>query len=171
MSKLRMRQFKVQVETSEEGQDSPYFVFFSGNVVNKSFSLTALRQSHWDNEASSGDTFKPNTAVVPNYDGNTMVLCALMEEDVNADVVSGTGAFNKVKEDMQKWWEGFGSPLGISRDEAAKKMMPLFRESLEKRTTNDEFVDCHSVHIPTSGEHDIPYKGAGGTYIVRFDVV
>lgn len=170
MPDLRMLKFTVHAETTEAGQDSPYFVFFYGNVVDKKFNVTSLRQPHWDNEANSGDTFKPNTIVVPNYDANTFVMCALMEEDDNADLVSGHGAFKNVKDWMKASWDTWASALGIDRDKPAGELMKAFRSALTKHKTDDDFIDCHTVHIPPSGKHDIAFKGSGGKYVVTFDV-
>ncbi len=173
MATLRLLEFKADEETDEVGSDSPYFVFFIGKASSPNTAqLVRIRQPHWDNEVDSGDLYKPNTNVAGGVDANTLVLCALMEEDDNADIVTGNGPFKKIRTDMRTLLEAFGAGGSSSLSQVASNLIPEFRKSLNKHVTNDDVVDVE--HIPTNinlKQHgSFAFKGDGGKYRVWFEM-
>lgn len=174
MATLRLLEFQCVEETDEVGDDSPYFVFFIGKGNNpEAAQLVRVRQSHWDNNVSSGNVFQPNTNVSGSVDSNTLVLCALMEEDVDADIATGNGAFTKIQNDMRAVLKSFAASGSPSLSQLASNLIPEFRKSLDARTTNDDIVDVK--HLPTNinlKQHgSFAFKGDGGHYKVWFEMV
>jgi hypothetical protein len=174
MATLRMLEFKCDEETDEVGDDSPYFVFFIGKGTNADEAqLVRIRQPHWDNDVASGDLLKPYTNVAGGIDSNTLVLCALMEEDDNADIVTGNGPFKKIRNDMRTFLKAFAAGGSSSVSQIASKLIPEFRRSLNKHVTNDDLVDVE--HLPTNinlKQHgSFSFNGDGGKYRVWFEMV
>jgi hypothetical protein len=136
MATLRLLEFKADEETDEVGSDSPYFVFFIGKPNSPDTAqLVRIRQPHWDNEVDSGDLYKPNTNVAGGVDANTLVLCALMEEDDNADIVTGNGPFKKIRKDVRTFFKAFAAGGSSPLSQIASKLVLEFRKSLNKHVT------------------------------------
>jgi hypothetical protein len=173
MATLRLNEFKCYEETNENDDDSPYFVFFIGKSNNPDAAqLVRIRQPHWDNDVAAGDLLRPYTNVSGGIDSNTLVLCALMEEDDNADIVTGNGPFKKIRRDMRIEFEA-AAALGSSSGQIASHLIPQFRKALNKYVTNDDLVDVE--HIPTNinlKQHgSFSFEGDGGRYKAWFEMV
>ena len=172
MASLILSDFKC-VEATDDGflsDDSPYFVFFIGKGNNPDAAkLVRIRQPHWDNDVGTGDVYHPN-ATVASVDANTLVLCGLMEEDNNADIVTGNGAFKNIRKDMitaLKAYAGGGStPVG----QLATALLLEFAKALNTYSTNDDVVKV--IHVPTNinlEQHgSFKMDGEGGQYKVWF---
>jgi hypothetical protein len=170
MGTLILKDFQCIEETNEIGSDSPYFVFFIGKGSDPGdATLVTIRQSRWDERVDAGNVFHPNAAV-SNVDGNTLVLCALMEEDLNTDITSGTGAFRKVRDHMRALLTAQAAGGSMSVAQLAEQLIPEFRREIDSHRTNDDLIDV--IHVPTNidlrqhGAFDM--EGHGGRYLVWF---
>ncbi len=148
MATLTLTDFKCIEETNEIGSDSPYFVFFIGKGSDPAAAkLVRIRQSQWDNEVEEGNVFHPN-ATVASVDGNTLVLCALMEEDDNADIATGNGAFQKIRAHMRTLLAAHAASGSTPVAQLAKKLIPEFKKSIDAHTTNDDLIGV--IHVPAN---------------------
>lgn len=172
MGMLILTDFKCVRETNEIGADGPYFVFFIGKASNPAAAkLVTLRQPDWDELVDEGDVFHPNAAV-DNVDDDTLVLCALMEEDLRTDISVGTGAFRRIRDQMRDRLAVSVDAGAISVDQLAQELIPEFRRVIDDHRTNDDLIDV--IHVPT--DIDLPQHGpfnmdgGGGSYLVWFDI-
>lgn len=171
MASLILKSFKCDKETSEIGNDSPYFVFFLGRPNQASSGiLKRIRQPHWDNDVSedSGYLYQPGATVATGVDANTVVLCALMEEDNDADLAPGNGAFKKVQQHMREYLGANGA--NESAAAVAGKLLPNFAQELATHTVNDDIVAIVPIPLNINLEQHGSFKfsGDGGSYRVWF---
>jgi hypothetical protein len=170
MTTLILNEFKCYAETNESGDDSPYFVFFVGDPTSpKSASLIRIRQSHWDNDVAKGDLFKPGASVAP-VTSSSFVLCALMEEDDNADFVPENGAFANVRKSMREQFDAYAASGSSAATTLATKLIPKFGDALNEYCTNDDLVAV--VHIPMNidlvAHGSFAFRGDGAHYKAWF---
>jgi len=169
MANLILNDFRCVEETDEAGWDSPYFVTFIGHPgTTPTSNVITTRKDSWDNNIGSGSYRAPQMTVASGVDIKTLVLVALMEEDVNPDI---TGAnLTKVRDTMQWWCSGVGSVSGISLTQLAAEVRPEFVKALNKFCVNDDNVDVHRLPITTlSGLLPLlHFFGSDGHYRVRF---
>lgn len=166
---LVLQDFDCVEESNEAGDDSPYFVVFIGHPGNSpSSSVVTLRKEQWDNEVSAGDHINANISVASGVNTNTLVLVALMEEDVNADIVGGDLA--NVQNWMKAIFQAFGSIGGISLNQLKDKVAPEFEKALKANITNDDMLGIKRLNISTSSGllSTLKFDGDGADYRVRF---
>lgn len=172
MGKLILADFKCVVETNELGSDSPYFVFFIGKGSDPAAAkLVTIRQPQWDEDVDAGNVFHPNV-VVDSVDDDTLILCALMEEDLNTDITTGTGAFRKVRDHMRALLTAHAVDASLPVAQLAVQLIPEFRKEIDAHRTNDDLVDV--IHVPASidvaQQGPFPMEGHGGRYLVWFAI-
>lgn len=172
MGKLILADFKCVEETNEIGSDSPYFVFFVGKGSNPGAAkLVTVRQLEWDEDVDEGNVFHPN-AVVARVDDDTLILCALMEEDFNTDITTGGGAFLKVRAHMRTLLTAHAANASLPVAQLAEQLIPDFRKEIDAHRTNDELIDV--IHVPTgidlTQQGPFPMEGHGGRYLVWFAI-
>lgn len=169
MANLVLQEFKCVTETDEAGWDSPYFVIFTGRRnggVSSTVNIT--RRNNWDNNVGSGGFVKPNITVGSGVDTDTLVLVALMEEDIDPDITGEELA--NVRAWMDVWFKAYGSVQGKTLNQLGSDMKPLFIDSLVANRYNDELVKVMRLMITTShgALPAIHFWGAGGHYWARF---
>ncbi len=170
MGTLKLTDFQCVEETNEIGSDSPYFVFFIGKSRDPDAAkLMTIRQPQWDEQVDQGNVFHPN-ATVDSVDDNTLVLCALMEEDLNTDITIGTGAFRRIRDQMRAMLAAQVATGSTDVAQLAQELIPEFRRAIDARRTNDDLVDV--IHLPTNidlQQHGaFLMEGGGGRYLVWF---
>lgn len=170
MSKLILSDFKCVQETNEIGSDSPYFVFFVGKPRDPTAAdIVTIRQPEWNEAVDEGNVFHPN-APVARVDDDTLVLCALMEEDLNTDITTGTGAYRQVRDHMRTLFIAYAAGGAIPIAQLAQQLIPEFRKELDAHRTNDDLVDI--IHVPTDIDLEqhgaFAMDGGGGSYLVWF---
>ncbi|MES2070130.1 MAG: hypothetical protein V4488_07270 [Pseudomonadota bacterium] len=171
MANLILKEFRCVEETDEAGADSPYFVVFVGHPGKpESADVKMIRKGEWDNEVSTGDLLVANVPVASGVDTNTLVLVALMEEDVNPDI-AGTELSN-VRNWMKAVFQAFGSINGASAAQLSPLVMPEFIKALNANLTNDDVVGISRLSITTASGllPLINFFGDGGQYKVRFNM-
>lgn len=170
MSTLILSDFKCVEETNELGSDSPYFVFFVGKPQDPAAAdLVTIRKPEWNEAVDEGNILHPN-ATVASVDDDTLVLCALMEEDLNTDITTGTGAFRQVRDHMRTLFIAHAAGGFIPIAQLAQQLIPEFKKELDAHRTNDDIVDV--IHVPTDinlEQHGaFSMEGGGGSYLVWF---
>jgi hypothetical protein len=170
MGRLILTDFQCIEETNEIGSDSPYFVFFIGKGSDPGAAkLVTVRQPQWDEEVDAGEVIHPN-AVVDNVDDDTVILCALMEEDLNTDITTGTGAYRKVRDHMRTLLIAHAAGGSLPVAQLADVLIPEFRKEIEAHRTNDDLIDV--IHVPANidlRQHGaFSMQGDGGHYLVWF---
>jgi hypothetical protein len=172
MATLILTDFQCVNETNEIGSDSPYFVFLIGKGRDAGAAkLVTVRGPGWDERVSEGQILHPNVAV-DEVDRDTVILCALMEEDLRTDITTGTGAFRKVRDHMRMLLATVAASGSLSTDQVAEALIPEFRREILAHRTNDDLVDA--IHVPANinlrahGAFNV--EGAGGRYLVWFAI-
>ena len=101
MASLILDKFRCITQT-ESGDDSPYFVIFSGPVNARAGAhLTIVRNPTWDNDVidtPGHNEFKSGATIATGDPANTLVLCALVEEDGNPDFAASSGRARTVRQ-------------------------------------------------------------------------
>jgi hypothetical protein len=172
MGTLILTDFQCVEETNEIGSDGPYFVFFIGKGSDPAAAqVVTIRQPQWDERVDKGDVFHPN-ATVSSVDDNTLVLCALMEEDFRTDITTGTGAFRRLQAQMRPMLAAHDASGATPVAQLAQQLIPEYRKALDANRTNDDLVDV--VHVPTNidlQQHGaFRMEGGGGSYLVWFAI-
>ncbi|HWN67995.1 MAG TPA: hypothetical protein VNM90_10160 [Haliangium sp.] len=172
MGRLILTDFKCVAETSEIGSDSPYFVFFVGKGRDPDAAkLVTIRQPQWDEDVNKGNVFHPN-AVVGSVDDDALILCALMEEDLDTDITTGSGAFRKVRDHMRSVFTAHAADASLSVAQLAEQLIPEFQREIDAHRTNDDLVDV--IHVPAGADlaQQGPFsmEGHGGRYLVWFAI-
>jgi len=169
MTNLVLQDFTCIEETDEAGWDSPYFVIFVGHPGSSALSdVRTVRKESWDNNIGSGSVRIPNLTVASGVNSNTLVLVALIEEDVNPDITGSSLAH------VQRWMNAvfgaFGQIGGISLNQLELLVGPEFERALNANIANDDIVAVHRLGIgKASGVlPQMHFWGAGGHYAVRF---
>lgn len=172
MATLILTDFQCVDETNEIGSDSPYFVFFIGKGRDAGAAkLVTVRGPGWDERVDQGDILHPNMAVA-EVDRDTVVLCALMEEDLATDITTGTGAYRKVRDHMRMLLSTVAANGSVSTAEIAEALIPEFRREILAHRTNDDLVDV----IPVPADIDLRAHGpfsmeeSGAHYLVWFAI-
>lgn len=111
---------------------------------------------------------QPDALVAKDIDEGTLVLVALMEEDVNADIVGTTAT--KVEKWMRLFLEAFSASGANSPANLAKELIPEFRKALDVYRTNDDILGIKHLSITKqSGDLNLSwFTGDGARYKVRF---
>lgn len=172
MGNLILTDFQCVEQTNEIGSDSPYFVFFIGKGSDPGAAkLVTIRHPQWDEQIDAGEVSYPN-AVVDNVDDDTVVLLALMEEDLNTDITTGTGAFQKVRDHMRTLLLAHAAGGHLPVAQLADGLIPEFRREIDAHRINDDLLDV--IHVPTNidlKQHGpFSLQGGGGRYLVGFDI-
>ena len=172
MGKLILTDFQCVAETNEIGSDSPYFIFFIGKGRDPGAAkLVTIRQPQWNERVNAGNALHPN-AVVGNVDDDTLILCALMEEDLRTDITTGTGAFRKVRDHMRASLTAHAANASLPMAELAEQLIPEFGREIDAHRTNDDLVDV--IHVPAGTDlaQQSPFlmQGHGGRYLVWFAI-
>ena len=170
MARLILKDFQCINETNELGSDSPYFVFFIGKARDPGDAeVVTIRDSRWDEQVNTGNVLHPNAAV-SSVDSNTLVLCALMEEDLNTDITTGTRAFRKVRDHMRNLLGAQAAGGSMPVAQLAEQLLPEFRREIDTHRTNDDLIDV--IHVPTNidlQQHGaFSMESAGARYLVWF---
>jgi hypothetical protein len=170
MATLVLKEFRAVEETDEVGSDSPYFLIFRGRPNNPTAStVDIVRFGSWDNEIDSGDFRTVNFAVGTGVDAGTVVLVALMEEDVDPNFTSSNQAMKNVRGWMKTALQAWGAN-GATVDQVASSLTPEFAKAINANRGNDDIVSIQQLKITTlSGQLGLLHmKGDGGYYRVRF---
>lgn len=173
MSTLLLTDFQYVIKTSKAGHENPYFVFFLGRPEEPMDArLVRIRKPYWDNDHSQSDRYLHQAAISDVVDAGTLVLCALLEEDGNADMVTGNGALKKICGYMKTSFSAWGR-TGENFATIAATLIPTFAKQLDSHTTNDALVNV--VLLPTDvnlREHgSFTFKSESAHYDVWFDLV
>jgi len=170
-SLLDLKEFRCVVETSEEGDDSPYFVVFVGNLSQGLFTdVVTLRVPGWDNSAHSGKLFTPNLWAHNHVDTNSLVLVTLVEEDHDADI--GSAQLTTLKLLMHARFSHYSS-WNLTLPQRASLMAGHQRSYINDLLDNDEYIQTRHLPISTN-VGDLPllnFFGDDGHYRVRFKMV
>jgi hypothetical protein len=168
MSTLILDRFTCVVESDEAGDDSPYFVFFTGSSsAPMNAQLKTVRDPKWDNNVSDSNNVKSGATVATGVGSETLVLCALMEEDVNPDIMPGTAAFVTVQNNMRVWMQALSGSGAASAATLAGQLVSEFAKQLSSHTTNDEVLGVRRIPITALGT-SFDYFGDGSHYRVFF---
>lgn len=177
MAKLIFKRFTCVTETDEVGSDSPYFLFFIGNTNPTTKQATStvkmVREDTWDNNIDSGDSRDISTGdqtIATNVDSNTLVLVAVLEEDVNPDLV-GINLLN-VQIQAQAFFAFFVTTQNWNLPQLATKMKTVFLDIINSNLANDDMVNVARLTIP-SKVGSIPtvhFFGDGGHYTTDFAI-
>ena len=171
MAKLILKEFRCVEESDENDSDSPYFVVFVGKPGSSPTSdVKMIRREAWDNDTDAGELKVANITVADSVGSNSVVLAALMEEDVDANV---TGAnLMMVKTWMQAVFTAFNASGTATAADIASKIRPEFAKALNATRGNDEMLGIRRVTIPAAPGNVglLNYSGDGSDYRVRFTV-
>jgi hypothetical protein len=172
MATLILTDFQCVDETNEIGSDSPYFVFFIGKGGDAGAAkLVTVRGPGWDERVDQGDILHPKMAV-DEVDRDTLVLCALMEEDLGTDVTTGTGAFRKVRDHMRTLLSTVAASGSFSVEQLAESLMPELRREILSHRINDDLIDV--IHVPTDidprAHGSFSMQDSGAHYLVWFAI-
>lgn len=175
MANLKFQKFTCVTETDEAGSDSPYFLLFIGNIDPKTKQATStvkmVREDKWDNNIDSGDSrdiSTGNQTIATNVDSNTLVLVAVLEEDVDPDM-AGINLLN-VQIKAQASFAFFVATQNLKLPQLATKMKAEFIDIINRNLVNDDMVNVARLTIP-SKVGSIPtvhFFGDGGHYTTEF---
>jgi len=169
MTDLILEKFQCIEETNEVGSDSPYFVIFVGHSTSGKSELVFIREEAWDNESDTGDLpVKVNKKVASNVGGSTLVLVALLEEDVNPDLVGGD--FDKVKHWVQEAFNSVRASGSATTSKLATQVAPEFVKAINANIGNDELLGVKYLETANTPQSLPPLtiKGDGGEYSIKF---
>ena len=175
MTNLKFQRFTCLTETDEVGSDSPYFLFFIGNTNPTTKQATStvkmVREDKWDNNIDSGDSrdiSAGNQTIATNVDSNTLVLVAVLEEDVNPDIV-GINLLN-VQIQAQASFAFFVSTQTLNLPQLATKMKAEFLDIINRNLVNDDMVNVARLTIPSKVGSllTVHFSGDGGRYTTQF---
>jgi hypothetical protein len=105
-----------------------------------------------------------NNPGATGVDKNTLVLVALMEEDVDPDIVGND--LDSVRTWMKPKFDTWGAMQNVTMDKLASEISTDFRKALNTYRTNDKLVDIERLKI-TALAGDLPLlemQGDGGYY-------
>lgn len=89
MPTLTFKRFRCNVDTSEIGSESPYFLTWVGNVVTNTSALKYTRKAFWENKVDPGPWWPVNDTVASNFDlspEHSLALTIMIEEDEGQDL-------------------------------------------------------------------------------------
>jgi hypothetical protein len=111
-TKLTFQHFICEEGTSEQGDESPYFLTWVGNVVNNVSTVHYTRQAVWNDNVPENPSgiWLVNEVVVNNFDlspARTLALALMIEEDEGFDLskvearrVDSSDSLTSVREKM-----------------------------------------------------------------------
>ena len=90
-TKLTFQHFICEEGTSEQGDESPYFLTLVGNVVNNVSTVHYTRQAVWNDNVPENPSgiWLVNEVVANNFDlspSRTLALALMIEEDESFDL-------------------------------------------------------------------------------------
>lgn len=138
MAKLIFKRFKCQVDTSEMGSESPYFLTWVGNVKTNQSMLKYTRKAFWENKVDPGPWWPVNDTVVSDFDlspAKTLALAIMIEEDEAVDLTSSEAADNVQGNAITSVREKMASLLNVhfsnESDIQAANVVSNFRATFE----------------------------------------
>ncbi|WP_020521038.1 hypothetical protein [Catelliglobosispora koreensis] len=155
---LRVLAVHCVEETSENGDDSPYYLVFAASPTNPN--ATAFGKwgpGYLDNNVSTDEIHYPNATIISNVPSNWFLISIMLEEDDGNDLsaLELQNISNNMYNTYQAW---FGNPFVTTQLRATLWSMA------DDYTYNDDRV-ATAYHSPGS---TVTYTGDGGQYRVRF---
>lgn len=169
MAQLKMMKFKCITKADNQHLDSPYFVLFIGKGDNPNAAqLMSIRKDSWENDVKAGDERDVNVNVGA-VDNNTLVLCALMEENGDPDIAYPARGFHHVESAMKTaLHDHVSTGGGTSADQLETILTPEFRAAIGSYRGDDDLVNLIRVPTNIDGYYEIEKEDHGGHYRVWF---
>jgi hypothetical protein len=174
---LMLTQIHCDVETDEDGNDSPYVMVFMGlrstnSGVPASGKLIRLRDPAWDGAFHSGKTIDMRQIVSEAEAGGYFVFVTLLEEDWDPDLASGGWLQALI---LNQWMiYGGAAWANLTSSQLQEMMRGKIATLIRAALANDEYIQTRSFVVPkVTTETALPtqiFAGDGGSYKVTFTV-
>lgn len=174
---LMLTQIKCDVETDEDGNDSPYVMVFMGlrsstPGVAASGKLFRVRDPDWDNAFHNNHTVNTRQIVDEAEAGGKFVFVTLIEEDWDPDLASGGWLQALI---LSQWLVYGGAGwANLTSSQLRDVMRPKIADLMKGAVGNDEYIQTRSFVVPTvtteTALAPLSFSGDGGSYKLTFTV-
>jgi|JI8StandDraft_1071087.scaffolds.fasta_scaffold45561_1 hypothetical protein len=174
---LMLTRIKCDIETDEDGNDSPYIMVFMGlrstnSGVPSSGKLIRVRHSVWDEAFHNKKAVDTQIIIDQAEAGGFFVFATLIEEDWDPDLASGGWLQTLI---MAQWLiYGGAGWANLTSSQLQEIMRGKIATLMKAALANDEYIQTRSFVVPTvTTDTTLPtlsYSGDGGVYKLTFGV-
>jgi hypothetical protein len=194
-TKLTFQHFICEEGTSEQGDESPYFLTWVGNVVNNVSTVHYTRQAVWNDNVPENPSgiWLVNEVVVNNFDlspSKTLALALMIEEDEGFDLskvearrVDSSDSLTSVREKMAQLLNThFGQSSNIQDSNVIRNFQLTFASAVRgfldnpvggqddlMEDTDSGILAARKINLAAPNKlPEVVFRGGGGRYRARF---